>query len=78
MTDENGNVVPIGTTPSGSPGNGGSGNVRYGERLTRIEAKMDHVALKEDVLALKVWILSSVIAGMVSAIVITIGIIKIF
>ena len=49
------NVVEL--TPEGRPaqgsGNGGSG---YGERLARIEAKMEHVATREDVTKVEVLI----------------------
>ena len=37
---------PEGTPSAGSGGNGGS---NHGERLARIEAKMEHVATREDI-----------------------------
>ena len=56
MTQDS-NVVqletPTGTPPPGGGGNRGSG---YGERLARIEAKMDHMATREDVAEIKVLI----------------------
>ena len=54
---------------------GGAGN-SIGERLARLETKMEHVALKEDVLNLKIWILGGVIGGIMSAVMITLGIVK--
>lgn len=74
----NDNVVKM-EHPSGSPTNGGSGNGGNNtrERIARIEAKMEHVAMKEDVLNLKIWILSSVIAGMLAAAGLTFTIIRV-
>lgn len=56
MTQEN-KVVPF-ATPSGPPshGRGGNGGPSHGERLARLETKMDHAATREDVLAVKVSI----------------------
>lgn len=43
---ESGNVTPL--RPGQSTGsNGGNGN--YGERLARIEAKLEHMATREDI-----------------------------
>ena len=44
--------------PAGTPGLGGGGNggSSHGERLARIEAKMEHVATREDVSEVKVLI----------------------
>ena len=50
-----GNVVelPEGRPSSGGGGNGGSG---HGERLARIEARMEHVATREDLAKIEVLI----------------------
>lgn len=55
MTDEK-RIVQF--TPTGTPVPAGSGNggVSYGERLARIEAKMEHMATREDISELKVLI----------------------
>ena len=44
--------------PAGTPGLGGGGNGGsiHGERLARVEAKMEHVATREDVSEVKVLI----------------------
>lgn len=43
---------PTGTPSPAGPGNGGG----YGERLARIEAKMEYMATREDVSEIKVLI----------------------
>lgn len=50
-----GNVVdfPEGRPPPGGGGNGGTG---HGERLARIEARMEHVATREDLEKIKTLI----------------------
>ena len=50
-----GNVVdlPEGRPSSGGGGNGGPG---HGERLARIEARMEHVATREDLAKIEVLI----------------------
>lgn len=55
MTSKEGvvQIVPSGAPAPAGPGNGGS---THGERLARIEAKMEHVATREDVSELKVLI----------------------
>ena len=45
MNDGRENVVPITPTPSSGGGGGGSG---HGERLARIEAKLEHMARRKD------------------------------
>lgn len=45
--------LPEGRPSSGSGGNGGTG---HGERLARIEAKMEHVATREDLAKIEVLI----------------------
>ena len=44
--------------PAGTPGPGGGGNggSSHGERLARVEAKMEHVATREDVSDVKTLI----------------------
>lgn len=56
MTQEN-KVFPF-ETPSDPPnhGRGSNGGPSHGERLASLEAKMDHAATREDVLAIKVSI----------------------
>lgn len=50
------NVVDL--TPEGKPsvGGGGNGGSSHGERLARIEAKMEYVATREDVTKVEVLI----------------------
>ena len=62
--------------PPGAPGhgNGGRGGGDVKERLTALETEMKHVALREDVLGLKIWILLSVIGGMAVAASLALGI----
>ena len=43
-------------TPEGRPAQGGNGGSGYGERLARIEAKMEYVATREDVTKVEVLI----------------------
>ena len=50
MNDDN-NVVPFST-----PGRSGSGGGGCGERLARIEAKLEHVATREDLAEVKALI----------------------
>ena len=64
-------------------GNGNGGNI--GERLrvleievAKITAKIDHVATREDVLNLKLWILGGVIGSIALASGLVIAIIRIF
>lgn len=65
---QDGNVVQF-DSPAGRPGSsgGGNGGSNHGERLARIEAKMEHVATKEDIQKLRVWVLGGVLAGLVFA-----------
>ena len=69
------NVTPI-TAGRGSGSNGDSGN--YGERLARIEAKMEYFATKEDIQKIKVWVLVGVLGGMGVATGLTVSIVKLF
>ena len=67
-TEPDGNVIPFGT-PTVQPG-GGNGSPP-GERLARIEARLDsiekHGVTKTDIERLRVWILGGVIAAFVIA-----------
>ena len=72
-------LTPTGTpTPVGS-GNNGSG---YGERLARVEAKLEalhelikmHGATKEDISKVKIWFLGGVLAAIGLAIPAAIGV----
>ena len=56
------------------PPSGGDGGL--GERMARLENQMQHVALREDVLNLKIWILLGTIGGMVIAAGLALGIVK--
>ena len=73
------NVTPI-TAGRGSGSNGDSGN--YGERLARIEAKMEYFATKEDIQKIKVWVLVGVLGGILGgmgiATTLTVSIVKLF
>lgn len=61
--------------PSAGSGNGGS---NYERRLTRVETLMESVALREDVLKLKLWVLGGVIGGMIIAASLAIAIARLF
>ncbi len=68
-----GDIHSISRAPARKRSNGGDGN-SFDTRLRDIEitvAQMDeklkHTALREDVLNLKIWILVSLIGGMVAA-----------
>ena len=66
-------------------GNGGNGGKDLDERLrhletsvVRIETEMKRVALREDVLNLKLWILAGVIGGMLIAVSLGLAIAKVW
>ena len=60
---EKDNVVRI-TTPDTAPtGNGGNGGSEIRERLVRLEERVNHLASKEDVQKIKVWILAGIIGA---------------
>lgn len=84
---------PQSEPPSNYGAGGGSGGDDYGERLARLETRMDYLATKEDVTKIevgvtqnieiavekmKVWILSGVLGAVVVATSIAVAIIKIF
>ncbi len=60
VTDQTNNVYPI-KHGRGSDSNGGNGS--HGERLARIEARLEHMATKEDIQKIKVWVLSGILGG---------------
>ena len=75
MSKQPGNVVPI-SQGQGSGSNGGGDG--YGERLARIEAKLEFFATKEDIQKIKVWVLGGVLGGMAIATGLAVTIIKFF
>lgn len=54
-----------------APGNGSNGGRDLGERVTRLEAHMEHMATKA-------WVLAGVVGGMVSAALITLAVVRLF
>ena len=68
-------VTPARAKPAGN-GNGFDGGL--GQRLARVENQLEHVALKTDVLNLKLWILGGVIGGMAIAAGLALGIARLF
>ena len=69
---------------SGSSSGGGGGgvldtrlrNVEVG--MARVEERLEHVALENDVTRLKVWVLGGVLSGMVVAALISLTVVKFF
>lgn len=57
---EQNNVVPLQTARS-TGGNGGNDDIR--ERLARLEEKVNHLASKEDIQKIKVWILLGIVGA---------------
>ena len=73
MTDEHENNVarfPGAKSPSGN----GPRDGEFGERLARIETRMEHVATREDIQKVKVWFLVGVIAALGVAIPAAVGV----
>ena len=73
MSAEHGNNVsrlPGAKAPSGN----GPRDGEFGERLARIEARMEHVATREDIQKIKVWFLVGVIAAIGVAVPAAIGV----
>ena len=62
------------SNPPASQSGGGGGD--YGERLAKLEGRMDYLATKEDIQKIKVWVLSGVLGGMVAAATITVAVVK--
>ena len=73
MTAQANNVHPV-RRGQGSGSNGGGGN--YGERLARIEASLEHMATKEDIQKIKVWVLSGILGGVSVTALLTAAIMK--
>ena len=62
MNERTDNVRPF-KTAQGTGGNGsGGGDTR--ERLARLEEKVEHLATKEDIQKIKVWILLGIIGAL--------------
>ena len=68
--------MPPPSRPGPSGDRGGSSG--FGERLARIEARMEHVATKEDIQRLRVWVLGGVLGALSVAVMGTIGIASLF
>ena len=85
MSEESGNVYDHSTGraigPSRSAGGDPPGGP-FGERLARLETKVERIekdmATEKDIANLKVWVLLGVIAGMIVAASLAIGILKLF
>ena len=75
VTDKIDNIYPF-KPGHGSDSNGGNGS--YGERLARLEASIQHMATKEDIQKIKVWVLSGILGGMGIAVALTLTIVKLF
>ena len=67
---------PSAGRPGGAGDNGG--RLQFGERLARIEARMEHVATKEDIQQLKVWVLGGVLGALGLAVVAATGVTTLF
>ena len=57
MSEEGRDHPPTPPPSRPAPSGGGDGSSGFGERLARIEARMEHVATKEDIQRLRVWVL---------------------
>ena len=53
-------------TPASS-GDGGGGGKTTGERLATLEAEIKHLATKEDIKDIKIWVLGGVISAFIIA-----------
>ena len=62
--------------PASSTGRGGGGGGNIESRLARLETHLGYLATKEDIQKIKVWILGGVIGGMVAALALAAGILK--
>ena len=71
MTESSTNITPI-RAGRGAGSNGGGDD--YGERLARIEAKLECLATKKDIQSIKVWMLGGVVASAMLAL----GVVKLF
>ncbi len=75
MPGQKDNVIYIKEAP-GSGGNGGNGNLR--ERVAKLEERTEHLATREDIQGVRVWILGGVIGGLIAAVPIALLTIKLF
>ena len=74
-------VVDMGTgTPytTSRGGNGGNGGDRVLERLAILEERVQHLASKEDIQKIKIWVLSGVIGAAVAAIPVAFIVVRLF
>lgn len=67
--------APYTTTRSGNGGNGGD---RVLERLARLEERVRHLASKEDIQKIKIWVLTGLISAAVLAVSIALTIVRLF
>jgi len=71
VTDNIHPINPNSTTPPPTFGGGGSGGSDVGERLARLEVKMESTATSKDISDLKLWIIGSAFGMVITTI--TIG-----
>ena len=77
---------PVVEFPQGQKSvSGGGGSGEFDQRLRDVEGHlrelregMKHVALREDVLKLRIWVLGGVIGGMIAAVTLGIAIARLF
>lgn len=74
------NVIPIASRPKGN-GDGG----KFDDRLraveiavATIEAKMENVATREDVLKVRLWVVGGVVGGILTAVAFALAVFRIF
>ena len=78
MSEEGNGRPPMPPPSFPSPSGDRDGSSGFGERLARIEARMEHVATKEDIQRLRVWVLGGVLGALSVAVMGTIGIASLF
>jgi len=74
MNQKSGNVHPESSPSAPHPGGTGADGSGFGERLARIEAKMEHAATREDIQKLRVWVLGGVLGAVGIALVASAGV----
>ena len=67
---------PLESKYKGGNGGGNGGDLR--DRVSKLEAHLHHLATKEDVANLKVWVLYGLVAGIVIAVSLAAAIIRLF
>lgn len=74
------NVIPIASRPKGN-GDGG----KFDDRLravemavAKIEAKMENVATREDILRVRLWVVGGVVGGILTAVAFALAVFRIF